>query len=389
MWKGGRRTNDYRFFDKQVSERFTQGGTGIAVHKYIGTNPQDSDDFTQPDYLNQSEQNIQDLLFLENRDRKYDEDVYDMRGIYTMNDSEFDLSQFGLFMTADQIQVNFHLNDMVERLGRKIMAGDVLELQHLKDFHALDQDVPAALKRFYVVQEGSRPAEGYTQTWFAHLWRVKCTPIVDSQEYKDLLDNIKSDILDEDGNDGGITDLMSQYNKRIDINEAIIAQAEADVPESGYDTEGYYIVPIDDEGELADPNGIRSDTTFLDASSSLFTADAMGLSPDCSLGPHYLLGDGIAPNGLPTTVGVAFPGDPLIGDYALRTDYFPNRLFRFDGTKWVKIEDDVRAPLTPGQDQTQIGHFMNNDNITENMDGTTEPEKQALSKAVRRPRADN
>jgi len=35
-----------------------------------------------------------------------------------------------------------------------------------------------------------------------------------------------------------------------------------------------------------------------------------------------------------------------LGDYCLRLDYLPNRLFRFDGTRWVKVEDSVRMTTT-------------------------------------------
>jgi len=181
---------------------------------------------------------------------------------------------------------------------------------------------------------------------------------------------------------------MSQYQDRIDINKALIAQAEADVPESGYDIDSFYIVPLDPDGSLADPNGICADSTTIDASESGFTADVTGVSPSCSLGPHYLLGDGKAPNGLPVAVGVSFPTDPVVGDYALRTDYFPNRLFRFDDGRWTKVEDDVRAPLTNGQDQTLVGGFYNNDKQTRTVDGTLIDERQSLSQALR-PKADN
>jgi hypothetical protein len=137
MWRPNH-TNDYKFFDKLISEQFTVGGTGILLHKYIGTNTQANSyitsnsttsgatlyfsnvanfepgqtvqgvgigantvivstntvsntvvlssnitsnissgqslsifwkDATKPVYQNQSALNIQDLLFLENRDR--------------------------------------------------------------------------------------------------------------------------------------------------------------------------------------------------------------------------------------------------------------------------------------------------------------------------------
>ena len=136
-------------------------GTGVTIGF--------SGDASQPSYTNQSESNIQDLLWTENRDRKYDPNVYTMRGIYQRADQDFDLSQFGLFLQTGTIFMVFHLRDMVDLIGRKLLSGDVLELQHLKDFDSLDQDVPAALKRYYVVGDASFAAEGFSPTWWPHL----------------------------------------------------------------------------------------------------------------------------------------------------------------------------------------------------------------------------
>jgi hypothetical protein len=150
MWKNGQKTNNYRFIDKQIRSMYDRGGTGIGIHLYLG--PGDSGiegDATQPQYAEQSITNIQDILFLENRDRKYDPNVYTMRGIYQRSDSDFDLSQFGLFLTNNTIFMTVHLNDMVETLGRKLMNGDVIEFFHLKDDYTLGT-VTAALKRFYL-----------------------------------------------------------------------------------------------------------------------------------------------------------------------------------------------------------------------------------------------
>ena len=40
LWKDGKHTNDYKFFDRRISEMFTIGGTGVLLNKYLGDNPQ-------------------------------------------------------------------------------------------------------------------------------------------------------------------------------------------------------------------------------------------------------------------------------------------------------------------------------------------------------------
>ena len=367
LWKDGKHSNDYKFFDRRISEMFTIGGTGILVHKYLGVHEQTaSTDATQPVYTNQSELNIQDLLFVENRDRKYDKDIYKMRGIYQRSDNDFDLTQFGLFLQTGTLFLTFHINDMVDTIGRKIMAGDVLELEHLKDYNALNQDVPAALKRFYVVSDASNAAEGFTPTWWPHLWRVKINPLVDSQEYKDILNTIVDGTADTK-----TADIMSSYGVYMDINNAVIAQAEADVPKSGYDTSKLYMPP--------EYVGVTGDNTNLTADDNATTSDDGSLSPTKKVS-GYLVGDGLAPNGLPAGHGIEFPSHPGNGDYFLRTDYLPNRLFRFNGNRWSVVEDSTRANVTPGSSSTQRNSFVNNTNTYTNVEGDTVKERQSLSK---------
>ena len=78
------------------------------------------------------------------------------------------------------------------------------------------------INRFYVVQEGSRPAEGFDPKWWPHLWRVKCGPITDSQEYRDILGTGEEE--------GDLRNLLSKYQDEIVINDKILEQAEKDVP---------------------------------------------------------------------------------------------------------------------------------------------------------------
>ena len=122
-----RKGNDYKFIDNQVKHHLEHGGTSLLVHKYIG-----SQDTTDPNY-DPTKPAIQDLLFMENRDRKYEKDLYDLRGTYTVSDQDMDLTQFGMFLGVDQIIFSVHINDMVDKMGRKLMTGDVIELPHMRE----------------------------------------------------------------------------------------------------------------------------------------------------------------------------------------------------------------------------------------------------------------
>jgi len=375
------RGNDYVFLDKHIGEMFQVGGTDVFIHKYLGPqNPEESDATAdQPRYNAVKETNIQDMLFLENRDRKYDPDIYHVRGIYNVQDIDFDMSQFGLFLQNDTLFMTMHINDSVKTLGRKIMSGDVIELPHLKDEHALN-DFSVALKRFYVVEDVNRAAEGFSQTWYPHLYRVKMKQIVDSQEFKEILD-----LPAEEGSANTLRDVLSTYEQEMQINEAVVAQAEADAPKSGYDTQHLYTLQVDKEGK---PELVTTDIDTLDASQATLLADRVNQTPERNGYDGYLLGDGIAPNGEAFGHGITFPVQQIKGDYFLRTDFLPNRLFRYDGTRWIKMEDAVRMTLTNTDTRSTLKTgFINN--AKENVIGTeTVKERQPLSKALK-PKADN
>ena len=284
LWRPNK-TNDYNFFDKIISEQFAAGSTDLYIHKYMGPiNQGPSIDATQPEYDVLAPTNIQDLLFLENRDRTYDPNVYRLRGHYNVQNLDFDLSQFGLFLNNDIIFITVHYNDMIQIVGRKLMVGDVIELPHLLDYNPLDETIPTALKRFMQITDANYASEGFSPTWFPHLWRIKCEPMVDSEEfsqilsapidqdtylgiwdkdktypagyvitygdknYKALIDvpagtyppNVTYWQLDTADN---LKDILATYNKNISINNAALVEAERLVPKAGYDRNNLYIVP--------------------------------------------------------------------------------------------------------------------------------------------------
>jgi len=531
----------------------TVGGTDLYIHKYAGvTNQGPSTDATQPQYLEPDPTQIQDLLFLENRDRKYDPNIYRLRGHYNVQNLDFDLSQFGLFLNNDIIFVTVHYNDMIDIIGRKLMVGDVLELPHLLDYNPLNETIPTALKRFMQITDANYASEGFTQTWYPHLWRIKCEPLVNSEEFADILnapinqDNYLGDfdatktyppgytvtyggvIYQSTGtvpagttppnttywsvvNNGSLADILSTYNKNIAINDANLKEAERLLPESGYDQSNLYIVPtygvyeadgvpsdktnqpappidivVDSSTEAAisgmvmmirnprykstaagikiskkdlqsiwdmtvdaapevrldkfnqvelsvtteapertgggsgpvsgtkmltmDPMGIitgpygTADNTYATADQNPelpgFTGDItinMDYRADCIPGYQYiarstpktfgytagyLSGDGQAPNGFPTGAGISFPQNPQVGDYFLRIDYLPQLLYRWDGTLWVQISQNVRTQtgFDSPTNQSQLNSFINDPaEIYVNSTNTVVPQSQPLS----------
>lgn len=378
------RGNDYKFIDRQISEMFQAGGTDVYLHKYLGPKSPESGTVDQPVYDVQSPTNIQDMLFLENRDRKYDESVYTIRGLYNVQNIDFNLSQFGLFIDNDTLFMTVHINDFIKYIGRKPISGDVLELPHLRDQFALS-DHDFALPRYYVIEDVGRASEGFSSTWFPHLYRLKLKKITGGQQYDDIL---KQTMLDANGDPvDGVTleSVLSSRAKELEINDAILGQAESDAAASGYETRQFYTLAVDANGKTL---LTTADAATIDASSALLAATTSP-APERNGYSGYLLGDGIPMNGAAFGLGPQFPDGATKDDYFLRNDFLPNRLFRYDGLRWVKMEDNVRITMTNNDTrQTLKTSFINNTN-TNTIGGDVIEERQSLSQALKlKPQAD-
>ena len=66
----------------------------------------------------------------------------------------------------------------------------------------------------------------------------------------------------------------------------------------------------------------------------------------------------------------------------------PNRLFRYDGSRWVKMEDGVRMTLTNTDTRSTLKTSFVNNTTTSTIGGESVTERQSLSKALK-PKADN
>lgn len=405
--------NNYKFIDHHISQMFQVGGTDVYLHKYLGPKTPTDGTADQPQYEGDSVTNIQDLLFLEIRDRKYDTGVYRIRGIYNVQNIDFNLSQFGLFIDNDTIFMTVHINDFINYIGRKPISGDVMEMPHLRDTFQLG-DADIGLPRYYVIEDVGRASEGFSATWYPHLYRLKLKKMSASQQYDDILNKPTGEDADKFVGEyepgtmyytgdivkyqgilyqvipgfeapngtylvppdpaawavyGGNTleDILSTRQRELQINDAVVAQAEADAPLSGYNTQHFYTLAVDPE--TGKPLLQTADLETLDASNFAHFTDETNSRPARTSYTGYLVGDGIPPNGYNFGHGIQFPENPDENDYFLRTDFMPNRLFKFDNSKsrWVRIEDAVRMTMTNNSVRaTQKTSFINNDNYIYN-----------------------
>lgn len=343
LWKP-QKGKDFNFIDRIVREQFYVGSVSVYVHKYIGLIDQRSEELNESSAASSDtwdELNIQDFTFLENRNRNYANDVIELRGHYIHADTDFELMQFNMGITDDTKYIVFHLNDMIEKLGRRLMSGDVLEMPNLKDDALLDENADAA-NRWFEVKDASWPSSGFSALWYPHLWRVKAKVLTDSPEYNDITKN----------SENPLTALLSTYNADIDIAEKNTDEASRNVPYRNFDVRHIYVVDKDLHGDQY---------------------------------PWIYAGDGVPPEGSrKARAGTKYPENPNNGEYFLRSDYDPPRLFKYESGVWRFVELDYAKTWTAAH--RVLDSFLSNDK-TFTEDGNVINEKQPLSKVLK-PKSD-
>lgn len=339
-----RRNNDYNYIDSVISEYFDMGGVGVNYYRYLGVHDQgEQDDFSQPSKAKNKRQGIrqiQDMFFQENRDRHYDTNPYEVKVVYNMNDAEFDVRQFGMFIQADTLYIYVHMLDIVKQIGRKPINGDVLEMVHMREDTYLEE-TDYAINKFYVVQDVNRASTGWDPTWRSHIFRLKIKPMTDSQEFNDILS------IEDETSGLDLRKLISDFDARTELTNANLKQAIHNVPYRNFENYQLYV----------------------------FDNTETGLDY-----PWIWCGDGIPPNGAKLAYkGKEFPSDAKTGDWFLHTGYSPNILFQNNGGNWIEREVDWRMKW---ESATRILHtYTNNANRT-HIGNRCFNEKQPLYKAL-------
>jgi len=256
---------------------------------------------------------IQDPILNENRDREYDfDEIPIIKGAYTVSQNELEYARFGLALANDILTMEFHAETMEIQLGRRMIPGDVVELPHLREV-GLDGRVA---NRWYEVASIIWSPTGYDPMYARHISAVILKPLRHQQEFLDLFERV-----DEYG---------KTLAEQMSTKDAVMAVTEANQ-------------------ELANEH---AHTTWFDTTYMYFDPD----HPDRK--PYRWMEDGLPDNGLPVGQGIEFPFNPSDGDWFIRVDFEPNRLFRFENNKWKMREKDIKREWQPYNWVVKLREFM-------------------------------
>jgi hypothetical protein len=268
--------------------------------------------------------NIQDTLWMENRDRDYANTSIQLRASYQPFDGISDLGKFG-FQVADVYTFTLSFATMVTALGRPIVVGDIIELPSEVQY---DHNL-RPVRRFLEVNDVAWSAEGFTTGWKPIMYKVSAQQLIPGQEHRDLLGTIDTQkyVIDDGSFFDGIQQLQTAP---LTVTEANQAEAEQKVPEKG--------------------TNVRELASGTDIARRPGSYDGRGLYVE----------DGLPPDGQAYTTGFKLPDVAGQVDGAFfRLEYPPEmkiaaRLYKFTAVKnkWLYVETDRRgdrAAHTPSQ----------------------------------------
>lgn len=278
------------------------------------------------DYQATNIDNIQDKIFLENRDRDYAPQEILLKGYYDLINVSTELSKFGIEIPLSSYQIKVPFSACVNALGRPIVIGDMIELpsetQYTPDLRPI--------KRYLEVTDVTWDASSYTPGWQPTMLLITTQPALASEETQDIFGDLAK-IVDTSGLsniDDGNNPVWQDYSA---VDQTIFADSKTALPERG--SEGSNVVRQFEQAELEAAAPVAPHL------------NRIGFNP---IGLY--VEDAMPPNNAPYTEGDTFPSNPNDGDYHRLTyvglaQDVPTRLHRWSVQKgrWVYLETDRRA----------------------------------------------
>ena len=280
------------------------------------------------DYEQTSIDNIQDIFFLENRDRDYAQTSETIRCQYTPFDPLGDMGKFG-FNILDQYAFTCAFSSMVEKLGRPIIIGDILEVCPEQ---AYDQNMNL-VKKYLEVTDAGWSSEGYSPGWTPLIYRFTAQQLIPGQEHRDIIKSVEVQKYSIDDSDffKGINQVQLD---NLTSSENIQMAAKDAVPETGND----------------------GGTTIASGTSTVAVPEKGSYD-----GRDLYVEDGLPPDGQPYEEGYKLPDmDTCQDGQYFRLIYDPKlnvpaRLYQFSlyKRKWIYIETDRRAEYSSHKPSAQ------------------------------------
>ena len=287
--------------------------------------------FALSEYLKTNITNIQDNIFMENRDRSYSMDPIDIKAFYSLIDITTDLTQYGIQL-SDQYTFKFGFNLTINKLKRPIVIGDILEIPCEVQYDINMNPV----RKYLEITDVGWDSSGFTPGWQSTIYSVIAKPMIASQETMDIVGDLNNDFFEN---------VLDTYNSTaLKVSNNIKATANTNVPEFGANINDTVTIPEDIVQNAAN-HGV----------------DLAKLNPD----PHgYGLEDAMPPNNAPYTEGDEYPKNPSNGDYHRLTyskisDPIPPRLYQYSSKKnrWIFLESDKR--FASNSKKPQLEQYLN------------------------------
>jgi hypothetical protein len=296
-------------------------------------------------YIATNTNNIQDLVFLENRDRDYADEPMVLKCYYDLVDITTELSKFGIELPSQSFYITINFSACVANLGRPIIIGDIIELPSEAQYNTMMQPI----KKWLEVIDVGWSTEGFTPGWKPTLLKVVAQPAFASQETQDIFGDLSESFVDSLGLMNTSPGNNPNYQDYLDVNGTITNLAKEMVPELGTEASSHIR-----EWEQHEIDSFKAQTPEGSDSLQKIGLNRAGLYAE----------DAMPPNNLPYTEGDGYPPNPKNGDYhrltysTLDIQVAP-RLYRYSGAKsrWIYLETDRRLEFNA--DKPKLEEFLN------------------------------
>ena len=213
------------------------------------------------EHMVSAQDNIQDKIWMENRNRDYATDWIEMKGFYTLLTPELDVTKFfGEVLETGTYRIKLPFSATITALGRPVIIGDYLELPSEQQY----TPTLAVRKRYLEVTDVTWDPETYTPGWVPLMLLVTAKPAIASEETQQIFGDLakKVDTSGLFNNDDGNNPNYQDYST---VEQTIDQEARNRVPERG--AEGSNVFREFEDIEL---NGFATDILAADATLNTF-----------------------------------------------------------------------------------------------------------------------